>query len=222
MEKIIEILKTPKFSHHVYGFESHGLRNLDIENHIPADRFEYVFSRHYDFLKIDDARAIKALQSEKTSKGSLFIISFTHINAAAQNTLLKIIEEPTPNTTFFFIFPNAKKLLPTILSRIELVPMNRFLGSHERKIDLAKFINMSLSQRFEHNKKITNKKDKNIEVLEKQDLQFFLDDLEIFYIKQKPSSQRNKILETILSSRGYISANSASIKMILDTLAIHL
>ena len=100
--------------------------------------------------------------------------------------------------------------------------MNRFLGSHERKIDLAKFINMSLSQRFEHNKKITNKKDKNIEVLEKQDLQFFLDDLEIFYIKQKPSSQRNKILETILSSRGYISANSASIKMILDTLAIHL
>lgn len=39
----------------------------------------------------------------------------------AQNAMLKILEEPPENCVFFLVVENPKKLLPTILSRAELV-----------------------------------------------------------------------------------------------------
>ncbi len=222
MEKIQELFNIESFSHHVYGFESHGLRNNDFDSFLNKERFSYIFSRHYDSFKIDDARAIKSLATEKTEKESIFIISFVHINTEAQNTLLKIIEEPRPQTTFFFVFPNAKKILPTILSRIELIRVNRVLNTQERKIDIKDFINITLQEQFDLIKELTNKKKADTDKFLKSDLQVFLDDLEIFYIKQKPNMERNEVLDIILKSRKYMNANAASIKMILDTIAIHL
>ncbi|MCD5390244.1 MAG: hypothetical protein LR005_02595 [Candidatus Pacebacteria bacterium] len=225
MEKIKKLFNTSKFKHHAYGFESHGLKTSDFDEFIDKKRFSYVFSKHYDSFKINDARTIKSLGVEKTDRESLFIISFTHINNEAQNTLLKLIEEPKSQTTFFFIFPNAKKILPTILSRLELISLNRVLDTQERKINAVDFIKMTLNERFTIIKSVTGKPKKGElaeNKLNKADLQALLDDLEIFYIKQKPSQKRNKILETILNSRKYMTANGASIKMIIDNVSINL
>ena len=65
------------------------------------------------------------------------------------------------------------------------------------------------------------KKDETgFEKMTKLDLQNFLDDLEIFYAKQKRSAKRNAVLKIINQSRTYMNASSVSIKMILDTLAM--
>lgn len=225
MKKIQKLFSTPIFNHHVYGFESHGLRPDDFNEFIDRKRFSYVFSKHYDSFKINDARNIKSLGVEKTDKESLFIISFTHINRETQNTLLKMIEEPKSQTTFFFIFPNAKKLLPTILSRLELLSMNRVFDTQKRKIIAIDFIKMTLNERFILVKSLTGKLKKGEPAeskLNKFDTQSLLDDLEIFYFKQKPNEQRNQILKTILKNREYINTNGASIKMILDNVAMNL
>lgn len=222
MEKIKEILSRESFSHHVYGFESHGLKSDDIEDLLDKERFSYVFSKHYDSFKINDARNIKSLSVEKTDRESIFIISFTHINNEAQNTLLKTIEEPRPKTTFFFIFPNSKSLLPTILSRMEIIVLNKILNTEDRKINIEDFVKMDLNERFDMIKKLTGKAKKDGVKLNKTDLQFFLDDLEIFYIKKKPDEERNRILETILKSRQYMNAKGSSIKMIVDNISINL
>ena len=225
MEKIQQLFDTPQFSHHCYGFESHGLKLSDFEEFIDKDRFSYIFSKHYDSFKIDDARAIKSLSVEKTNKESLFIISFTHINDEAQNTLLKLIEEPRSQTTLFFIFPQSKKLLPTIRSRMEIISLNRVLNMNERKIDVKTFIALPLNEKFSLVKELNRKPKKDetdFEKMTKSDLQNFLDDLEIFYAKQKPSTKRNTVLQLITQSRGYMNASSVSIKMILDNLSLNM
>ncbi len=224
MEKIAQLFEAPHFQHHVYGFESHGLRPDNFYNYLDRARFSYVFAKHYDSFLIDDARTIKSLAVEKTDRESLFIISFTHINNEAQNTLLKLIEEPRPQTTFFFLFPQAKKLLPTLRSRMEIITLNRVLNREERKVKVKDFIKMSLQERFNLSKELNRKtkKGEDFEKMTKADLQNFLDDLEILFAQQKPSTKRNQILEKITESRKYMQASAVSIKMIMDMLAMYL
>ncbi len=49
--------------------------------------------------------------------------------ALAANCFLKTLEEPDPNTTFFLIAPNLNALLPTIISRCQLVRFAPFSDS---------------------------------------------------------------------------------------------
>ncbi len=44
------------------------------------------------------------------------------MNHATANSLLKILEEPSSNTLFILITNNKRKLLPTILSRCQVIP----------------------------------------------------------------------------------------------------
>src|SRR3989344_7787287 len=72
-----------------------------------------------DSFKIDDARNLKSLVNEKsvTPGTKAFIISANQLLLEAQNTLLKMFEEPTPDTVFFLIVPDADALLKTLVSR---------------------------------------------------------------------------------------------------------
>ncbi|MES2628244.1 MAG: DNA polymerase III subunit delta [Bacteroidota bacterium] len=47
------------------------------------------------------------------------------LNSSSANALLKIIEEPPANTIFLFVANKADEILPTILSRTQLVKVNR-------------------------------------------------------------------------------------------------
>lgn len=47
------------------------------------------------------------------------------LNISSANALLKIIEEPPANTVFLFVGSKADEILPTILSRTQLVKINR-------------------------------------------------------------------------------------------------
>ena len=67
----------------------------------------------FDSFKIDDARDLKSVEYEKgfgVGK-KIFLISANNILLEAQNTLLKIFEEPIKNTHFFIITPNTDVLL---------------------------------------------------------------------------------------------------------------
>lgn len=47
------------------------------------------------------------------------------MNAEAGNKLLKIIEEPSDNTLFLLVSENVEQIIPTILSRTQLVKINK-------------------------------------------------------------------------------------------------
>ena len=74
-------------------------------------------------LTVDSTRAmIKSAYISPLGDNKVFVIpNAENITLNSQNALLKLIEEPPPHVFFFFITPTPKSLLPTILSRSEIV-----------------------------------------------------------------------------------------------------
>ncbi|MBP6883833.1 MAG: hypothetical protein KBC06_01210 [Candidatus Pacebacteria bacterium] len=101
-----------------------------------------------DSFKIDDARNLKSLSSEMsfTNAGKrIFIISANSFLLEAQNTMLKMFEEPRENTHFFIIVPSTDILLQTLISRFYLIRHSTETATIEAK----KFIAMSPRDRIE-------------------------------------------------------------------------
>lgn len=71
-------------------------------------------------IKVDQVRELRveAFLSPMAADGRVFIIESAHtMNDAAQNALLKVLEEPPQGVTFILLAKNAKLLLETIRSR---------------------------------------------------------------------------------------------------------
>src|SRR3989338_8877964 len=77
----------------------------------------------YDTFTIDEARALKDWQSKRPAVGEqkFFVLALNNATHQAQNSLLKVLEEPTAGTHFFLIEPSANIFLPTVRSRLFIV-----------------------------------------------------------------------------------------------------
>lgn len=214
MNNLDQFSKLP-FPHHAYGVESSYSIYVELEQVLDRENFSYIVHKQYESFKIDDARMIKSLQSEKTEKASLFVLEFSFINREAQNALLKVLEEPASQTYFILVFPNVKKLLPTLQSRLELIrhtvsdPVGLRITAHV-------FSNIDLQKRFELIKDLTDKKSDT--KITKSEVLHFLNDCEANF----HSAKKYNLLPVIFQARESLSANGASIKMILEMVAIHI
>ncbi len=76
-----------------------------------------------DVFKMEDARNLKSYAQDKgfTTQKKIFIISANSFLLEAQNSLLKLFEEPIANTHFFVITPDASALLKTLVSRFYFI-----------------------------------------------------------------------------------------------------
>ena len=95
------------------------LKNIGVETKSNPDFNQIVL----DSFKIEDARNLKSQSMERGISGNkkVFIIAVNNFLLDAQNTLLKMFEEPIENTHFFLIVPDTAIILPTILSRLYLI-----------------------------------------------------------------------------------------------------
>src|SRR6266705_2423266 len=78
------------------------------------------------FILIEQVRALQGDAARKTLEGrrNIFIIQGMHeMNVQASNCLLKTLEEPEPDVVLLLTAPDPGSLLPTILSRVQQVPM---------------------------------------------------------------------------------------------------
>src|SRR2546425_5836766 len=78
------------------------------------------------FILIEQVRALQSDSARKTLEGrrNIFIIEGMHeMNVQAANCLLKTLEEPEPDVVLLLTAPDPGSLLPTILSRVQQVPM---------------------------------------------------------------------------------------------------
>src|SRR6266436_8736403 len=78
------------------------------------------------FILIEQVRELQGEASRKTLEGrrNIFIIQSMHeMNVQAANCLLKTLEEPEPDVVLLLTVPDPGSLLPTILSRVQQVPM---------------------------------------------------------------------------------------------------
>lgn len=186
----------------------------------------------FDTLRIDDGRSIKEMQSRRAVSSSrrIFVIVTNFITKEAQNSLLKMFEEPSGEAVFFLVIPSISILLPTLRSRVMIVNMSRDIVLNEtekigklKNVSYAKkFLESGISERLDIVKKIIDK------IAKEEESKFvaieFLNDIErelLSESKTKESKIKNMfIFEEIAKCRSYGGDKSPSVKMLLEHIAM--
>jgi DNA polymerase-3 subunit delta' len=89
-------------------------------------------------FKIEHAKAVVAEAYISEAKTKYIIIAAREFTSVAQNSLLKLLEEPPLNIEFIIISPTKSNLLPTVRSRLPVLKIDHTHKTLE--------INLSLSQ----------------------------------------------------------------------------
>ncbi len=186
----------------------------------------------FDTLGIDEGRSINEMQSRRavSSPRRIFIIAVNFITREAQNSLLKMFEEPAGGAVFFLIIPSASILLPTLRSRMMIVNLNRDTetGGAEKSqknsslFDAKKFIKSAIAERLVMVKKIVDQiADEEASRSVAAD---FLNSVEREILNEsgtKDSKRKNLFtFEEIDKCRNYSGDRSPSIKMLLEHAAL--
>jgi hypothetical protein len=173
---------------------------------------------NFDTFGIDDGRVLKERQSKKafTENGKkIFVVSLNSITHEAQNSLLKVFEEPTKDTHFFLIVPSIEIFLPTVRSRVETLFFSDIKKLTENEFG-KKFLYSSIPERFKILESIIENKDKNIAIQ-------FLNNLESnLYEILGNDLDKNKsdVFNQIITCKKYLGDRSPSIKMIMEHVAL--
>lgn len=178
-----------------------------------------VSDQRFGVLGIDEAREIKRLAGNKSfsDTAKIFLIEAESITHEAQNSLLKIFEEPGENTYFFLIGNCVKNLIPTLISRVVIVRCEVAAPAAGAATD---FLSITIVKRLAIVKKLVDEiKD---EKKTKADALALIHQIEnVLYQKsKKEGTLPPKILEDIEKCREYMSDRSASVKMLLEHIAL--
>ncbi len=209
--------------HHAYFIEGERAATLaDVEAFL-NDAFGIVRQGHpdvhyaeYESLGIDESRDLQAMQSMKPVMGDrkIFIIATSSITSEAQNSLLKVFEEPTPGTHFFVISSSQRILLPTLRSRMVVIS-HPSATSNSVNVDAKKFIKMGPKDRLEYVASLIEEKDKAT-------AEDFLQALvgELAGGLQKAPPVRVAAVKELLILIRYLKDRSSSLKLILERAAL--
>lgn len=166
---------------------------------------------------IDESRALKASQSRRAANEGakkIFVLSAHSFTVEAQNSLLKIFEEPTADTVFFILSPSAQFFLPTLLSRAVCLPEDGEQGAGEAKAFLKKDYPERLAMALDAAK---DEEDPG------RALRLIEDIIRYYYDrgeKGKRSPEETRALLLALQYREFANGRSPSPKMMLEHLAL--
>jgi DNA polymerase-3 subunit delta' len=99
-------------------------------------------ARDRQFILIDQVRELQSDAVRKTLEGrrNVFIIEGMHeMNLQAANCLLKTLEEPVPDVVLLLTAPDPGLLLPTILSRVQQIPLHLLTSEQIRQALLERW-----------------------------------------------------------------------------------
>ncbi len=184
---------------------------------------DYALEQNIDFFDIsiiDKSASIKTTQSigietvkliqqklyfkPLKSPNKIIIIEDAQLlTPEAQNALLKILEEPPANTFIFLGTETRESLLPTILSRCQIIELQeeQLVLSDKTREELSNFIenlpDFSIGERLKHAEQLAKDKDKAIEWIENLILLLHEQLLNYYMQSQK---QNHTILNSQLST----------------------
>lgn len=174
----------------------------------------------FNTFTIDDARELKnnAIKKKTTDGKRIFIVSANSMTREASNALLKTLEEPGEDTHFFFILPSLSNVLPTILSRVQVV--KGIEDDHQHLYE--SFVSKLPAERMKWIKETMSDIEK--EKIPKGEVQNYAVKIMRGYYEndfKTASSNKNKLSNLSFVST-YLRDQSASLKMILEYLALNI
>lgn len=208
----------PESLHHAYGLRgekekitSELIDFLESEIEIKTQGNPDFILLKFENFGIDEGRMIKEIGIIKPISKRVVVISFDFITHEAQNSLLKIFEEPILNLHFFLIFPNTASLLPTLSSRLLIFDFAN--SSQNNDLLSEKFLESNPGERAEILKEIIELKDRKLAYE-------FLNSLEAsLYAKCSNNVDLRKqdiYFQEILKAKGNLMTRASSVKMILE------
>lgn len=176
-----------------------------------------------DTVKIEDARNLRlmSLNKNKDENKKILVLSTNNFLLEAQNTLLKVFEEPSPDTHFFVLMPDTSVLIPTLRSR-----MYHISASDENKsMDLiaSKFLSMAPRSRIDWLKEFLIEEDENALQSARSKALEFLNSLEALLYKKFISAQDKnsfKFFKHIFKVRENLRISGSSPKTLLESVAL--
>ena len=186
-------------------------KKLDYEIHANPD----FFHEQYDSFSIDDARKLREMQNTKALSGDrkIYVIETLGMTVEAQNSLLKVFEEPSVGTHFFIISPSAEVYLPTLRSRVIVITHSE---QQKQSEESKRFLVASIKERLELVGEIAEEKDKGRAISLTENL------LGYFYSAKKSKNTKDfdSFLKELLKTRIYLGDRSPSLKLLLEHIAL--
>ena len=160
-----------------------------------------------EFLLIQATQAIKDAYIASSEKKYIFLCGTT-FRKEAQNSLLKILEEPPRNVVFIIITNSKSSLLPTIYSRLSYKYLKKSILKNESILDINKLDLKDIYNFLKENQKISKQEAKEIveSILMKvnnqkiklshKELDFFSKSIKLLELNSRPIN----VLTTLLLS----------------------
>lgn len=138
-----------------------------------------------DFL-LEDAKIVAKEAYISESEIKYLLIIANSFNIYAQNSLLKMLEEPPKNTIFIIISNSKTNFLPTIRSRIQIITHTQEKRDRNIELNLSKMNLNDIFNFIKNNQRITKSKIKELiqdifyEALHKHDIRFTKSEIAVF------------------------------------------
>lgn len=247
MKQIRDSYKKTGRMHHAYGIlgdrekakeEIFDFLKKDLKFPILAN--PDFWSGEFNVFKIADSRALNEAHLNRPVKYAkkIFVIFANFITKDAQNSLLKIFEEPRAEAVFFLAMPENTDLLPTFKSRLILgviasetkqssigLPRSARKDEEGKRPDALEFLSAKIGKRLNIIAKIV--KDIKDEKINKSEAIKFIKSLEkeiksTLKLKNAHNARGGSLLaiEDIEKAISYAGDESPSIKVILEHLAL--
>ncbi len=170
---------------------------------------------------IDEARELRTKQQRVGFNSNKFFLVVTDsITHEAQNALLKTLEEPTADTFIFIVVPSAQSLLPTLLSRVAVINLEKGEGEISDVAKLAtEFLNTKPADRFELIENIIGKEHPD----RARAREFVAKLAKAFrqkYSPEKWTSEQTFAAGELIKAERYLGEPASLAKMILEHLAL--
>lgn len=175
---------------------------------------------------IDDSRRLQAEQARRAFSGGplaggrkFFVIIAESMTIPAQHALLKVFEEPTAGTHFFLIFQNERELLPTLVSRCQIIRRPAAAILTGARAWAERFLGSEQSARLALAREMLDQADEPRLPLD------LIKALERICHERLPHDHSPilvEVLETIAQARDYLADRSSLPKLIFEHLALTL
>ncbi len=160
-----------------------------------------------EFLIAQATATIKEAYIATSEKKYIFLCGST-FRKEAQNSLLKILEEPPKNVIFIIITNSKSSLLPTIYSRLPYKYLKKSVAKNESILDINKLDLKDIYNFLKDNQKISKQEAKDIVEsilikvnnqkikLSQRELDFFSKSIKLLELNSRPIN----VLTTLLLS----------------------
>ena len=162
---------------------------------------------------IDDIKNIKKETKVFYPKTRYYFLPDFHLSSLpAQNSFLKLLEEPPENVQFILSTDNKNRLLPTIVSRVKIIKLQ---GNINNKITENSIINTICRDVINHVS--TGIPLTQFKIVDKESAKNILLQLIIFFRKKLDSDKKSpKIIKEILRLDSLLDSNNLNPQLTVD------